>query len=329
MIAEGQGASMPSVDLRRGLYPAVPVFHRADGRLHGLAQARYVDWIAGQAVGGVAVWSAMGRGLLLSDESRGEVLKSWRNGLGPRQILIAGAGSTTRERHPDRVIESARSMAQTASDGCADAILVHPPTAFRGRAEVDNLTIAYHAAIGDVGLPMIVTYLDEAAGGIAYRPHVLAQLVAKPEVLGLNIATLNSVMTFQDITALMRHLAPATPIVTGETRFLGYSLMAGAEAAIHGMASACTRLQAEFLSAFWAGDATDFLIRNRAIDELARHTFLGPIEGATQRILWCLVHQGVITAEAAHDPWAPRMGGREFEQIGECLRSMGELQSNI
>jgi 4-hydroxy-tetrahydrodipicolinate synthase len=59
---------------------------------------------------------------------------------------------------------------------------------------------------------------------------------------------------------------------------------------------------------------------SRLVDDLAQHTFLAPMEGYIQRMLWCLVHQGVIPAEAAHDPWGPRLDAAEFEAIGECVR---------
>ena len=52
------------------------------------------------------------------------------------------------------------------------------------------------------------------------------------------------------------------------------------------------------------------------IDDLAQHTFVAPIDGYIQRMLWCLVHQGVIPAEAAHDPWGPPVDPADFDRIG-------------
>ena len=58
---------------------------------------------------------------------------------------------------------------------------------------------------------------------------------------------------------------------------------------------------------------------NGPVDDLAQHTFVAPMEGYILRMLWCLVHAGVIPAEAAHDPWGPHLGPAEFDQIGACL----------
>ena len=233
--------------------------------------------------------------------------------------MIASAGGTPRERDPVVVIDSARAMADHAAALGADALLVHPPVAFRGRADQDQLVLRYHAAIAGAGLPLVLFYLYEAAGGISYGPHLLAELLARPEVLGIKVATLDSVMTYQQVAALSRDRAPEKVLITGEDRFLGYSLMCGASAALIGMGAARTALQAAFLRAYWSGDAARFLALNGPVDDLARHTFVAPMEGYILRMLWCLVHEGVIPAEAAHDPWGPRLGPAEFDQIGACL----------
>ena len=118
-------------------------------------------------------------------------------------------------------------MARRAADLGADAILVHPPVAFRDREDRDRLILEYHATIAEVGLPLILFYLYEAAGGISYNLEVLTTLLRAPEVLGIKVATLDSVMTFQDIARLIREDTPNKVLITGEDRILGYSLMCG------------------------------------------------------------------------------------------------------
>ncbi|MEA2630697.1 MAG: 4-hydroxy-tetrahydrodipicolinate synthase [Chloroflexota bacterium] len=306
-------------DLRGKLFPAVPVPFGSDGRVDGAAQERYVAHLASQPMGGVAVWAHTGRGLRLSDAQRAEVLTAWRRGLPGDRLVIASAGAPPQERDPERVIGSAAAMARRAAGLGADALLVHPPVAFRGRADQDRLVLRYHAAVAEAGLPLVLFFLYEAAGGIAYGPQLLAELLARPEVLGIKVATLDGVMTFQQVARLVRTHAPEKLLITGEDRFLGYSLMAGAGAALIGLGAACTALQDAFLQGYWSGAADRFLALNGPVDDLAQHTFLAPMEGYIQRMLWCLVHQGVIPAEAAHDPWGPRLGTAEFDQIGACL----------
>ena len=219
-------------------------------------------------------------------------------------------------------------MARQALELGADALLVHPPTAFRTRTDCDSLVLDYYATLAEVGLPLIIFYLYEAAGGVSYRTETLSRLLQRPEVIGIKMATLDSVITFQDLASLIQVAAPGKVLITGEDRFLGYSLMCGARAALIGMGAACTALQAALLSSYLTGRAEQFLKLNRLVDDLARHTFRAPMEGYIQRMLWCLVHESILPAEAAHDPWGPELEAAEFDDIGECLRRIRNEQSS-
>src|SRR5262249_17411829 len=99
----------------------------------------------------------------------------------------------------------------------------------------------------------------------------------------------------------------------------------GAEGALIGMAAACTGPQAQLLRSWQAGNAGRFLALSDAVDDLARQTFRDPIEGYIRRMLWCLVHQGVLPLEAAHDPWGPPPDPDEFDRLGECLARLARL----
>lgn len=306
------------------MIPAVPVPFDREGRLHGPGLERYVDWMAGQPVGGVAVWAHTGRGLHLGEADGARVLSAWRRALPEGRFLVAAAGAGPGSRGTADVLGAVRSMGRRAADLGADALLVHPPSAFRGRDDRDPLIRDYHAAAAEAGLPLVVFYLYEAAGGIAYPPEVLAGLLDRPEVLGVKVATLDSVMTFQDIARLMQTAAPGKLLITGEDRFLGYSLMCGARAALIGMGAACTTLQAELIRSHRAGDAARFLTLSAAVDDLARHTFVAPMEGYIRRMLWCLAIRGVIPEDAAHDPWGPPPDPGEYERLRRCLDRLSD-----
>ena len=179
------------------MIPAVPVPFRGD-RLAEDALAAYASWMAGQQVAGVAVWAHTGRGLRLSADQRGRVLRAWRAAL-PASVIVAGAASVA--------------MAAEARAGGADALLAFP------RAEDP---VGYHETLGRE-LPVIVFYLYEAAGGVAYDDATVQALLALPRVIGIKVATLDSVVTFQRLARLVRD-HPGKLLVTGEDRFLGESL---------------------------------------------------------------------------------------------------------
>jgi len=306
-------------ELVHQMFPAVPVPFGRSRRIDEAALARYAAWMAEQPVGGVAVWAHTGRGLYLTDPERETVLLAWRRALPAGRLVIAAAGPAPGEPDVTAVFASARAMACHAADLGADALLVHPPVAIRDRPDCDRILLDYHATIAEAGLPLLLFYLYEAAGGISYSPKLLAELFGRPEVIGIKIATLDRVMTFQDIARQVKAHAPTKLIITGEDRFLGYSLMCGAKAALIGMAATCTGLQDDMLHSFWTGQADRFLALSAAVDDLAQTTFIAPMEGYIQRMLWCLVHQGIIPSDAAYDPWGPALAEGEFGRIGACL----------
>lgn len=304
------------------LIPAVPVPFDDAGRIDRDAQVRYAEGMGGRPIGGVAVWAHTGRGLRLTVDQRAAVLTDWKLGLAGRAPLFAAAGAPPGRNDVADAIAGARAMADQAAVLGADALLVHPPTFARGRQDEDRLVLEYHSALARSGLPLFLFYLYHAAGGVAYGAAVLGELLARPEVVGIKVATLDSVMTFQDLAELVANRHPGKLLVTGEDRFLGYSLMCGAGAALVGMGAACTALQADLLSTHRNGDAPGFLTLSGRVDRLARATFREPIEGYVQRMLWCLVHEGVIPRGSAHDPWAPQLPPEEFDRIGDVMRRL-------
>jgi len=258
------------------------------------AQRAYASWMARQPVAGVAVWAHTGRGPHLSDDQRRVVLEEWRGAL-PGKVIVAGANG--------------RAMARAAKRGGADALLAFP---------VRENAVAYHDELSQE-LPVIAFYLYEAAGGVSYDDQVLHGILSLPKVLGIKVATLDSIMTFQRIAAVVRD-HPDKLLITGEDRFLGYSLMMGARAALIGMGAALTDLQAALLSARTGADDHAFLRLSAQLDAFAQATFTDPMEGYIRRMLWALAAEGVIPEDACDDPWGPQLPTAEREAVRRAVR---------
>jgi len=312
--------------IRGKVIPAVPVPFGRRGKIDEAAQRAYVAWMARQPIGAVATWAHTGRGLLLTDEQRAQVLEAWRAGLGEMPI-ICGVGVPHAARLPsdstartERVIAITTRLAEAARNGGAAAVMVHPPAALRGLRDRERRLVALHRAVAEVGLPVIAFYLYEAAGGIAYAPETVGRILAIHRVVGIKLATLDSPMNYQDIAAVVREI-PSALLITGEDRFLGYSLMAGAGAALIGLAAACTDVPAALLDAWSAGELSRFVSLNGAVDAFARDTFTAPIEGYVQRMLWALGAEGVIP-KGASDPFAPRLAPAERERVTQAVRAL-------
>ena len=279
--------------LDAGLIPAVPVPFRDSG-LDLEAQRSYAAWMAGQPVAGVAVWAHTGRGPYLSGEQRREVLESWREAL-PDRLVIAGARDIT--------------MAIEARRGKADALLAFP--------QVED-PIGYHQRLSRE-LPVIAFYLYSAAGGVDYDDRTLHRILELPNVIGIKVATLDSVMTFQRIAAVLRD-HPTKLLITGEDRFLGYSLMMGARAALIGMGAALPDLQADLVRARWAEDWIRFVSLSELCDRFAQVTFIPPMEGYIRRMLWAAAAEGAIPRHSCDDPWGPALSPAEREAVDRMVR---------
>ncbi len=209
---------LESAYLHNVLIPAVPVPFDAQGKINASAQERYARWMTQQPIEGVAVWAHTGRGLRLAETERAMVLECWRNSVPAPRLVIAAAGGSPGVADPGQVILSARSMARQALDLGADAVLVHSPTAFRDRPDRDTLVLDYHATIAEVGLPLILFYLYEEAGGVRYGTETLSRLLERPEVVGIKVATLDSVITFQDLASLIEAVAPGKVLLPRQER---------------------------------------------------------------------------------------------------------------
>jgi 4-hydroxy-tetrahydrodipicolinate synthase len=278
-----------------GLIPAVPVPCRGADPDEA-AQRGYARWMAAQPVAGVAVWAHTGRGPHLSAEQRRTVLETWREAL-PSAVIVAGARDIT--------------MAIEARRGRADALLAFPSSAD---------PVAHHARLSRE-LPVIAFWLYEAAGGVAYDDATLHAILDLPGVIGIKVATLDSVMTFQRIAAILeRH--PDKLLITGEDRFLGYSIMLGARAALVGMGAALPDLQAGLLRAYADGDWPAFHARSALCDRLALATFTPPMEGYVRRMLWAAAADGALPPTACDDPWGPPLPPEERAAVERAVREV-------
>jgi 4-hydroxy-tetrahydrodipicolinate synthase len=275
-----------------GLIPAVPVPFRGD-RIDGDAQRAYARWMATHPVAGVAVWAHTGRGPHLSAEQRAEVLETWREAM-PDRLVVAGARDIT--------------MAIEARRGRADALLAFPE-----RSD----PVGHHRRLSRE-LPVIAFYLYEAAGGVAYDDATLHAILDLPDVVGIKVATLDSVMTFQRIADLMRR-HPDKVLITGEDRFYGYTVMAGATVALIGMGAALPDAQAELLHAYRDRQWERFVTLSALCDRLAQATFIEPMEGYVRRMLWAAAAEGAIPREACDDPWGPALPERERETVDQVI----------
>lgn len=306
--------------INRKLLPATPVTFRADGTIDRAAQDSYAAWLTSQPIGGVAIWAHTGRGLLLNRDQRAEVARCWVDACGDGQLVIAGVGAVPDQTAPEaarrqKYRDESLAMAEHALELGADMLMMYAPTVYRGAPDQDEQVIAQAKHLAALGEPLLLFYLYEAAGGVTYSLEVLQELFSIPEVVGIKMATLDSPMTYQDVAILLKDEYAELVLVSGEDRFLGYSFMCGATAALVGMGCACTAPQAALMQRWFDGHMAEFVQLNQFVDGFAQATFCAPMEGYIQRMLWSLVDDGIVPAEASFDPWGPALPAAEREVV--------------
>jgi 4-hydroxy-tetrahydrodipicolinate synthase len=308
--------------LRGRVMPAVLTPLRANGSPHWPDFERYAEYVLAAAIGGIAVWAHTGRGLYLTEADRRQVLRRWR--AAADLPIIAGAGvpvGADAGRSVEGATRATVAMAEAAADLGADAVMIYPPAAYRAARDREERLLELHTTVADrVGLPALAFHLHGEAGGYAYPPHLLADLLADPRVIGVKAATLDSAMACQETLRLSADAGKLA--VTGEDRMFGPSLMWGADCALVGIAAAVPGLTVDVLDAWTAADYERFVSASQRLDRFAEVTFRDPIEGYVGRMMEVARYDGALSDDGAHDPFGPPLSATDLSQVAAVVRAL-------
>ncbi len=303
--------------------PAVPVPFCDRSTIDLQQLAAYAAWMAEQRVPAVAVGVHTGRGLHLTPQQRQVVVDTWRQS-GIDLVLGVGASADVtlpmeRSACVDAVIRATVSMTEWAKREGAVAVLVYPPAPFRRTAESQDRAVALHKAVAAVGVPTIAFYLHDAAGGMAYANESVERMLAIDGVVGIKLATLDDPQRFHEVASLAH--AHRRLCITGEDLFFGKSLEMGADAALIGMAAACTDCMVDLADAHAGDNRARYEELTRAMDQFAAVTFAEPVDGYVQRMLWALEADGVLE-EGMLDPFGPSLHKDERLRVHEAVANL-------
>lgn len=308
------------------LFPAVPtLFNKKTGSIDIQANKDFAMYLRETPIDGVAVWVHTGRGLFLSREERHFILKLWREAL-PEKTIIAGVGSNKKLGHDDikAYIEECLMMAEEAKSGGADCLLAFPPVPLKKLSEDDDLIVRYHRELEQIGLPVILFYLYEEAGGLSYSYETLEKLLSMDHVVGIKLATLYSVIKMQDISRFVLERFPDKALITGEDRMFGYSLTRGSRSALIGLGSVLPQLQKELIESYLKKDPA-FVSLMEKVDLLAEALFVDPMEGYIERVEEALAMMNIIPEDCVFDPYGPGISDTDKERIRKTLEQLGAL----
>lgn len=299
----------------RGLIAATVTPMRPDYQIDEPSLRRYLRWLLEQRPHGLAINVDTGEGPHLWPDERRRVLEIAAEEVDGRVPIVAGLGAT--------FTEQAVRLAGEARDSGADALLVFPIPAYQGEPLDPELPYGYHAAVAEVGLPLVLFQLQPALGGVLYEPEVIGRLASIEGVVAIKEASFDArryVATLRVLERTERRIA----MLTGNDNFIGESFVLGADGALIGFGTLVTARQVEMVEAFAAGDHAKGMEIWEAVRPLEEEVFAPPVRDYRARTKAALHAMGVIDHPTVRPPLLA-CDERGTGPVLAELRRLGEL----
>jgi 4-hydroxy-tetrahydrodipicolinate synthase len=300
-----------------GLIPATVLPMHADGSIDEPALRSYIGWVVAQGPVALAINVDTGEGPHLTHDEKVRIIKVVRE-VTDVPIVAGLAGPST-----DAAVRQARDF-QAAG---ADALLVFPIPAYLSTPLNPAVPVAYHGAIAEVGLPLILFQLQPALAGVNYENDVLEALAMVDGVVAIKEASFDA-RRFVDTARLLESLPKKITLLTGNDNFILESFLLGATGALIGFGAVMTREQVDMIQAWREMRRDDAMALGRRVQRLADVVFAAPVGDYRVRLKECLRILGVL--ENAHVR-RPLLGNSDAERahLTEVLREVGLLREPI
>jgi dihydrodipicolinate synthase/N-acetylneuraminate lyase len=296
-----------------GLIPATVLPMDADGRIDEPALRSYIAWIAGQGPVALAINVDTGEGPHLTHDEKIRVLRVVRD-VTDLPIVAGLAGPST---------EAAIRQATDFRAAGADALLVFPIPAYLSEPLDVRVPVAYHEAIAEVGLPLILFQLQPALAGLNYEPDTLRAMASVDGVVAIKEASFDA-RRFVDTARLIADLPRPITLLTGNDNFILESFMLGATGALIGFGAVMTREQVAMIDAWNEGRLEDARALGVRVQRLADVVFARPVGDYRVRLKECLRILGVLPAAHVRRPLMP-LRDEERAFLAEVLTEVGLL----
>lgn len=296
-----------------GLIPATVLPMHEDGSIDEPGLRSYIAWIVEQGPVALAINVDTGEGPHLTHDEKLRVLEIVRDVTGTP--IVAGiAGPST-----DAAVRQAREFKAAG----ADAFLVFPIPAYLSEPLDPRVPVAYHEAVAEIGLPLILFQLQPALGGLNFDPETLRRLAAVDGVVAMKEASFDA-RRFVDTTRLLADLPRPITMLTGNDNFILESFMLGGTGALIGFGAVMTREQVRMIEAWQAGRIAEARELGARVQRLADVVFAKPVGDYRVRLKECLVALGVIEAAHVRRPLLP-ISDDERATLVKVLHEVGMM----
>jgi 4-hydroxy-tetrahydrodipicolinate synthase len=298
----------------RGLIAAIVTPMHADFSVDEASLRRYVRWLVGQGVAGIAVNVDTGEGMHLSPTERISTVEVVLEEVGGRATVVAGLPAAATEAAAD-------AAAQLTSLG-ADALLVFPHPVYLGEPLDPEIPVRYHAAVAQAsGLPLIAFQLQPALGGVSYATEVLAGIMSVEGVVAIKEASFDA-KRFVETVRLVSSLPSGAIVLNGNDNFLLEAYLLGAEGALLGFGTLAAAEQVEMHQALRDQNLQKASDLGRRLQTLSDVIFAAPVRDYRARLKHALVQLGVVAEAHVRPPLLP-LGQHERERVELALKHAG------
>src|SRR6185436_17152555 len=291
-----------------GLIPATVLPMHADGSIDEPALRAYIRWVVDQGPVALAINVDTGEGPHLTHDEKVRVIGIVRD-VTDTPIVAGLAGPST-----DAAVRQARDFKAAG----ADALLVFPIPAYLSSPLKPAVPVAYHTAIAEVGLPLILFQLQPALAGVNYENDVLQAMAEVDGVVAIKEASFDA-RRFVDTARLLEQLPKKITLLTGNDNFILESFLLGATGALIGFG-------ADMIRAWQDGRTDEAMALGRRVQRLADVVFAAPVGDYRVRLKECLRILGVLEAAHVRRPLMP-LGDAEREFLDQVLRQVGLLEA--
>jgi 4-hydroxy-tetrahydrodipicolinate synthase len=300
-----------------GLIPATVLPMHADGSIDEPALRKYIGWVVEQGPVALAINVDTGEGPHLTHDEKVRILNVVRE-VTDIPIVAGLAGPST-----DAAVRQARDFKAAG----ADALLVFPIPAYLSSPLDPAVPVAYHTAIGEVGLPLILFQLQPALAGVNYENDVLQAMAEVDGVVAIKEASFDA-RRFVDTARLLEQLPKKITLLTGNDNFILESFMLGATGALIGFGAVMTREQVDMIRSWQDGRTDEAVALGRRVQRLADVVFAAPVGDYRVRLKECLRILGVLDEAHVRRPLLP-LGDDERERLRGVLAEVGLLREPV
>ena len=276
-----------------GIFPATITPMNKDFSIDIESFRIYLNWLKNQKVQGFAINVDTGEGSSLTSDERMLLLRTAKDIAGNLKIIAGIIGGST---------ESAIIEAKHAVSSGADAFLIFPNSAFRGKPQDSNLIYKYHEAIAlETDKDIIIFNLQDDLGGALYTTETFEKLSSIPQVKAIKEASFD-ISIYKSVYEIIRKQDKNISFLTGNDNFILESFLLGADGGLLGSCAQLTQWQVDCLNYIKKKQYEQAKELSNVFQPIVDVIFMPPVRNYRARTKYSLMLQGIIQNDYVRPP---------------------------